>query len=281
MNIVICAKKLAVPLFASLLLPSFAIHAMEPTSAPLPSKYTYTANTLDVHFKNSTGQRTSLNVQQCSKLEAPANATNSNYLEVNYAGSDAFGIHLLQALVTCDVTINTANTSGFQMAVNLADASYSLFQDRVQIATNDQLSFSSGSGGMGPYTLTDGLELGQTGLNIPKGPHYAGETFSVSSPVSVTTDAGSTETDTFHGKVVLGEVQPLRGDDGEVIGTRFIAMHLCGKVIASDGGTYEIDQNIGQTDVQGIMPGQLQLDFTLTDLGGVPGTLHRAPQASR
>ena len=110
MNTVSCSKMLAMPLFSGLLLMAFTTHAATLSFPSPPSKYTYTASNLSVHFKNSAGQRNSLNIQQCGKQEVPANATNTNYFDIDNAETDAFGIHLLQGIDSCVGTISSGNS---------------------------------------------------------------------------------------------------------------------------------------------------------------------------
>jgi hypothetical protein len=262
MNIASCSKRSVMYLSAGLLLMASVAHAEKG-----PLKYTYTATNLSVHFRNSVGKHNSLQFQQCGALEVAANTTNTNSLSNGEDEADAFGIPYVQESDTCNVNVNSSNTGTTLLDVSVSSGDFQFLQSGVPIESfGEQLSLQSAGGGAPPYTLTDTINTVVTsGISIPNGTYTGGEKFDVSVPVSVTTDGGTTETDTFTGKLVLGEVHPLRDDWGNIIGTRFVAMHISGKLTASDGGKYDIDENIGQTDMDGIKPDQMTLNFTFTE----------------
>jgi hypothetical protein len=262
MNIASCSKKSVMYRSAGLLLMASAAYAEK-----APTKYTYTASNLSVHFRNSVGKHNSLQFQQCGALEVAANTTNTNSLSNGEDEADAFGIAFVQESDTCSVNVNSSNTGTSLLYVNVGSVDIQFLQGMIPIGSiGESLGLQSAGGSAPPYTLTDTFVTDiSSGISIPNGNHTAGEKFDVSTPVSVTTDGGATETDTFTGKLVLGELHPLRDAWGNIIGTRFIAMHISGKLTASDGGKYDIDENIGQTDMEGIKPNQVTLNFTFTE----------------
>jgi len=252
MNTVSRTKKLALCMSFGLLFVASASYA---------AQYTYIPSSVKVDFTNTANQKDSLVFQQGGKLET--SGINTYNFNSGFSNSNAFG--LSQAVITdTPSTTVTSDTQGVlpEQVNSNANAYYLL--DGLLTVTNptDVENLQSGAG----YTLTDAMSVSitGTGVSIPSGSYKAGTKFAVTGPVSVTTVAGTTETDTFNGKIVLGEVRGLRDAWGNLTGTRFNAIHITGSLTDSAGETYKVDQVVGQNDMNGITPDQLTLNYTLT-----------------
>jgi hypothetical protein len=81
--------------------------------------------------------------------------------------------------------------------------------------------------------------------------------------VSVTNAAGKSETDTFTGKIELGQVRGIYDGWGNLVGTRLIEIRVVGTLTDSTGNTYKVDQIYGQNDLNGITPDQITLHYSL------------------
>ena len=249
-------KKLAMCMSAGLLFVASASYA---------AQFTYIPSGVKVNFSNASGQSDSLSFQQGGKLETSGNNT-YNY-QGGFTDSGAFGIAFAVATDTSSSTV-TSNTAGvLPEQVNSGANAYYLLNGLLTVSNvTDLQNLQSGAGGVPPYSLSDSISVSITGngVSIPSGSYNAGTKFAVSGPVSVTTATGANETDTFTGKIVLGEVRGIRDGWGNLTGTRFIAIRVTGTVTDSTGATYKVDQVIGQNDLNGITPDQVTLHYTLT-----------------
>lgn len=231
-------------------------------SASYAAQYTYIPSNLKIALRNSSGQQDSLSFQQGGKLEAAAGNTNTFGSGLNTG--DAYGLSFA-AISNNSSTTLTSLTTGEQVSSS-ADG-YFLLNGLLSLnSVNDTLNLISGPGGVPPYTLQDSVSVSITGngVSIPAGNYNAGTKFAVSGPVSVTNSKGTSETDTFSGKIVLGEVRGIRDEWGNLTGTRLIEIHVTGSVTDSTGETYKVDQLIGQNDLNGITPDQVTLNYALT-----------------
>lgn len=245
-------KKLAMCMSAGLLFVASASYA---------AQFTYIPSSVKVNFSNASGQADSLSFQQGGKLET--SGSNTYNFQGGFTDSGAFGLSFAVATDTSSSTV-TSNTAGvLPEQVNSGANAYYLLNGLVTVSNaTDVQTLQSGAG----YSLSDAFSASITGngVSIPSGNYKAGTKFAVSGPVSVTTAAGKSETDTFTGKIVLGEVHGIRDAWGNLTGTRFIAIRITGSLTDSAGETYKVDQAIGQNDLNGITPDQLVLNYTLT-----------------
>lgn len=247
------SKKLALCASAGLLFAASASYA---------AQYTYIPTQLKITLSNSAGQQDSLAFQQGGKLEAGVG--NTNTFSGGFNTADAYGL-AYAALSDSPSTTLTTTTTSEQVSSN-ANGYYLLNGLLSMTNVGDTLNLLSGAGGVPPYTVQDAVtaSVSGSGVSIPAGNYQAGTKFAVSGPVSVTTVAGKTESDTFTGKIVLGELRGLRDSWGNLTGTRLIELHITGTLTDSAGETYKIDQVIGQNDLNGITPDQVTLNYSFT-----------------
>lgn len=252
MNSVSRLKKLAICMSAGLLFVASASYA-----AP----YTYVPSSLKVSFSNTSGQSDSLSFQQGGKVQAAAG--NTNTFSGGFNTADAFGLSFAALAVNPSTTLTSSSTGTVREQLNSSADGYFLLNGLLSLNSySDTLSVQSGA----KYALTDSVSVSMTGngVSIPSGNYSAGTKFALSGPVSVTTTAGTKETDTFTGKIVLGELRGLRDGWGNLTGTRLIEIHVTGTLTDTAGETYKIDQVFGQNDLDGITPDQVALNYTLT-----------------
>ncbi|RDS81713.1 hypothetical protein DWU98_10875 [Dyella monticola] len=252
MNIVSRTKKLALCMSFGLLFVASASYA---------AQYTYIPSNVKVDFSNTSGQKDSLVFQQGGKLET--SGINTYNFSGGFNDSNAFGLSDAVITDTASTTVTSDTQGVLPEQVNSNANAYYLLNGLLTVANpTDVQNLQSGAG----YTLTDAISvsISGSGVSIPSGNYKAGTKFAVTGPVSVTTVAGTTETDTFTGKIVLGEVRGIRDAWGNLTGTRMNAIHITGSLTDSAGETYKIDQVVGQNDLNGITPDQLTLNYTLT-----------------
>lgn len=255
MNLVSRYKKLALGSSAALLFVATASHA---------AQFTYIPSNVKVNFSNTSGQSDSLLFQQGGKLET--SGTNNYNFQGGFNSSGAFGLPSAVLTDTSSSTVTSSTSGVLPEQVNSGANAYYLLNGLVNVENvTDVQTLQSGAGGVPPYTLSDAISVSitGTGVSIPSGNYKPGTKFAVSGPVSLTTVAGTSETDTFTGKIVLGEVHGIADGWGNLTGTRFVAVHIVGSLTDSAGETYEVNQTIGQNDLNGITPDQVTLNYTL------------------
>jgi hypothetical protein len=234
-------------------------------SASYAAQYTYIPSNVKINLSNASGQHDSLTFQQGGKLETSGNNT-YNY-QGGFTDSGAFGLSFAVATDTSSTTVTSNTTGVLPEQVNSGANAYYLLNGLLTVSNvTDAQTLHSGAGGVPPYTLSDAMSVSITGsgVSIPSGSYKAGTKFAVSGPVAITTATGTNETDTFTGKIVLGETRGIRDSWGNLTGTRVVAIRVTGSVTDSTGTTYKVDQAIGQNDLNGITPDQLTLNYTLT-----------------
>lgn len=244
-------------------------------SASYAAQYSYIPSNLKVAYTPSKGAKQSRVFQQQGKLEGEETVnSNTNTLNVSNAATDAYGILNTQSTSGGSTTVTTCATSSascglpiqVQSQVNTSNTLSGVLSLQESV---DSLSVSDTAGGA-PYTIQDTLltTLTSTGASIPssvEGTSYAAGTKFDITNAPVTVNVGSTpETDHFNGKVVFGEIKPITDDWGNVTGTRFAEVHLTGTLTDSAGNSYKVDQYVGENDLNGVQPSQVNLNYTIT-----------------
>lgn len=236
-------------------------------STSYAAQFTYTPSKLRVAFTTSQGQRLGQTFLQGGKLEAEG--PNTNTMNVSDASTGAYGITNAEQINGSSTTVTSCSTGCGEPEEVISEVNTNSTVNGLIAVSGlvDDLALQASAGGVAPYTLSDTVlvTLTSTGVSIPNGNYNAGTKFTVSAPVTI--DVGSTpETDTFNGKLVLGELKPITDDYGIVTGTRLNEVHLTGTVVDSAGNTYKIDQVYGQNDLNGITPNQVTLSYVLEQL---------------
>jgi hypothetical protein len=255
MNIASRLKTLAMCMSAGLLFVASASYA---------AQFTYIPSNLKVTLSNSAGQTDSLSFQQGGKLEVAGTTTNST--SINIATTGAYGLPYVALASNSSSTVTSSTAGTLPEQVNSSADTYFVLSGLVSLNNlADNLSLQSGAGGVPPYTLQDNVSvsISGNGVSIPTGTYQAGTKFAVSGPVSVTNAAGKSETDTFTGKIELGQVRGIYDGWGNLVGTRLIEIRVVGTLTDSTGNTYKVDQIYGQNDLNGITPDQITLHYSL------------------
>jgi hypothetical protein len=244
-------------------------------SASYAAQYSYIPSNLKVAYTPSNGQKQSRDFQQQGQLQGEETVnSNTNTLNVSSASTDAYGILNAQSTNGGSTTITTcsptSSTCGLPIQVQSQVNTSTTLSGVLSLQESvDSLSVSSTNGGA-PYTIQDTLltTLTSTGASIPAsdaGTSYAAGTKFDITNAPVTVNVGSTpETDHFSGKVVFGELKPITDDFGNVTGTRFAEVHLVGTLTDSAGNKYKVDQFVGENDLTGVQPSQVNLNYTIT-----------------
>jgi len=227
-------------------------------SASYAAQYTYTPTDLKVTFTTSAGQQDSLSFQQGGQLQAATG--NSNAFSGGFNTADAYGLTYADLTDTASTTLTSTSTGSVLEQLSSNANGYYLLNGLLSLANyNDALSVQLGAN----YGVTDSVSATVTGngVSIPTGTYGAGTKFSVSAPVSVKVGS-ATENDVFTGKMVLGELRPIKDSWGNLTGTRLIEVRVTGTLTDSAGDTYKIDQVYGQNDLSGVTPDQVSLNYS-------------------
>jgi hypothetical protein len=255
MNIASCLKMLALGMSCSLLFVASVSHA---------AQYIYAATDVNATIHTHTGQHDEVEIQQGSKQELSGN--NINDFLGNAASADIFNIPGGAYAKTSEALV-VSNTTGTTLEQINASADQYQLMSLVSITSyGEAQDFGTSSAYKTPFVLSV-FAVGTITINgvaIPAGSLNFGEKFDVTGPVPVTLPSG-TETDTFNGKLVMGEVHALRDRWGNIEGTRFAVIHIYGKLTDSAGNTYDVDQNIGQNDIKGVRPDQISVAYTYVE----------------
>ena len=254
MNTVSRVKMLVLSMTAGLLFVATASNA---------AQFSYVPSNLKVALTPSQGQKQSQVFQQEGKLEAEG--LNTNTMNVSNASTGAYGLTTAETMDSSQTTVTSCVSCGEpEQVVSVVSANTTLSGLLSLSNVTDILDVEAATGGVGPYVVEDTLfvSLQSTGASVPSGNYAAGTKFTVNAPVSINVGS-TTETDNFVGKMVFGELKPIKNENGKVTGTRLAEIHLTGSVTDSAGNVYTIDQIIGENDLDGVKPNQVTLNYTL------------------
>jgi hypothetical protein len=232
-------------------------------TAAQAADYSYIPSNLSVTMTSAQGQKQNLSFQQGGKLASIG--SNTNNLLVDFADTGAFGLSEVAVIDTTDATVTTCASCGEPVEVNASVNQSAILNGTVTLNNySNDLVVTASAGDKAPYTVSDTVNVNvvATGVSIPTGTYSAGTKFDISTPVSVTVGS-ATESDNFVGKIVLGQLKPIYGWNGQVSGTRVIEMKVVGKITDSAGNVYAIDHNFGETNLNGILPSQVTFQYSL------------------
>ncbi|GLQ45885.1 hypothetical protein GCM10007862_09360 [Dyella lipolytica] len=262
MNIASRLKLLALGISTGLVFVASASYAS--TSINLDS--VYVPNDLSVTQTSAAGVKQTLSYMQGAKLESQGSNTNNELVQL--ASSGAFGLADAAVIVNTDSTLTTC-TNGCGEPVQIQSSMDNNYVLNGLVTMNnvvDQVSVQASANGQGPYVFNDNLSLNiqVNGVNIPVGTYNAASAPIKLTNVPVSVIVGSTtETDMFNGKITFGKLTSI-WSNGQISGTQFTEVNVNGTVTDSAGNVYSIDEDFGETTLNGIPSNQVTTNFVVT-----------------
>jgi hypothetical protein len=255
MNIASRFKMLALAMPASLLFVASASEA---------AQFAYSATDVNATIHTRAGQYDETEIQQGTRQEVSGN--DSNDFVGNAAIADIFNIPGGDYTTNNGALVMSYATGAAMEQIDASADRYQLMSLVSVTNYGEAQGFATTSVYPTPYVLAivAAGTITINGVAIPAGSLNFGQKFDVVGPVPVTLPSG-TETDTFTGKLVMGEIHALRDRWENICGSRFAVIHIYGKVTDSAGNTYDVDQNIGQNDIKGVMPDKISINYTYVE----------------